>query len=85
MSILQIYRGFPGGTIVKHLPPNTETQETWVRSWVGRSPAEATTPVFLLNPWTEETDRLQSMGSQKHQTQLRNWAHMYATDLAVAL
>ena len=25
-------RGFPGGTVVKNLPPMQETQETWVWS-----------------------------------------------------
>jgi len=45
-------------------------QETWVGSLFGKIPwkrAWQPTPVLLLreSPWTEELDRLQSMGSQR--------------------
>ena len=45
-------------------------QETWVQSPGWKDPLEegmATHSVFLPgeSPWTEEPDRLQSMGSQK--------------------
>ena len=50
-------------------------QETWVWSLGREDPLEkGMAPVFLLgeSPWTEEPDGLQSMGSQKSQTLLRN-------------
>ena len=53
--------------IVKNLPA---MGETWVPSWVGKSPWRRTwqpTPVFLPgeSPWTENPGRLQSMESQR--------------------
>ena len=52
-------------------------QETWVQSLGGKDPLEdemATHSSILAweIPWTEEPGRLQSMGSQKSQTQLSN-------------
>ena len=52
---------------VKNLPA---MGETWVRSWVGKSPWRRTwqpTTVFLPgeSPWTENPGRLQSTGSQR--------------------
>ena len=51
-------------------------QETWVRSlgWEDSLEEEMTTHSSILAweiPWTEELGRLQSMGSQKSQTQLK--------------
>ena len=50
-------------------------QETWVQSlgWEDPLEKEMTTHSSILAweiPWTEESGRLQSMGSQKNQTQL---------------
>ena len=53
--------------MVKNLPA---VRETWVWSWVGKSPwrrAWQPTPVFLPgeSPWSEEPGGLRSMGLQK--------------------
>ena len=58
--------------LVKNLPA---MQETWVQSLGQEDPLEkemATHSSILACeiPWTEEPDRLQSMGSQKSQTKL---------------
>ena len=55
---------------VNNLFAMQETQETWVRSLGQEDPLEegmATYPSILAwkIPWTEESVRLQSMGSQK--------------------
>ena len=65
-------KGFPGGSVVKNPP---EMQETWVEALGQEDPLEeemAThSNIFAWEiPWTEEPGRLQSMGSQKNQTQL---------------
>ena len=65
---------FLGGSAVKNLPA---MQEMWVRSLGGEDPLEkeiATHSRILAweVPWTEEPGRLQSIGSQKSQTQLSN-------------
>ena len=58
--------GFPGGSAVKNLPT---MQETWVQS-LGQDPLEkemathSSIPAWEI-PWTEEPDRLQSMGLQE--------------------
>ena len=54
-----------------------ETKETWILSLGQEEPLEnelATHPSFLAweIPWTEKPGGLQSMGSQKSQTQLSN-------------
>ena len=69
--------GFPGGSVVKNHLPMQETQETWVRSLGQEDPLEKemATHFRILAwriPWTEEPGGLQSMGSQKSQTQLSN-------------
>ena len=57
-----------------------EMQETQVRSLGQEDPLEekmathSTIPAWEI-PWTEEPGRLQSMGSQKSQTQLSTHAH----------
>ena len=63
---------FPGGSVVKNLPA---VQETWVQSlgWDDPQENEITTDSSTVAgkiPWTEEAGKLQSMGSQKSQTQL---------------
>ena len=59
--------GFPSGSAVKS---PSAMQETWVRSLGWEDPLEeeiATHSGILVweIPWTEETGRLQFMGSQK--------------------
>ena len=61
-----------GAQMVKNLPV---VWETWVPSLGWKDPLEkgrATHSSILAwrIPWTEEPDRLQSMGSPKNQTQL---------------
>ena len=65
-------KGFPGGSVVKNPPA---MQETWVEALGQEDPLEeemAThSNIFAWEiPWTEEPGGLQSMGSQKSQTQL---------------
>ena len=66
--------GFPGGSVVKNPPAK---QEIWVRSlgWEDPLRKEIATHSNILAweiPWTEEIGRVQSMRSQKGQTQLSN-------------
>ena len=66
--------GLPGGSVVKNLPAKQETQ---VQSLGQEDPLEkemATHSSVLAweISWTEELGRVQSMGSQKSQTQLSN-------------
>ena len=70
--------GFPSGSVVKNLPAMQEPQETWVQSLSQEDPLEKemATCFSILTwkiPWTEEPDGLQSMGSQKSQTQLGDY------------
>ena len=65
--------GFPGGSVVKnHLP----MQKMGLFPRLGRSSGEGKGNTFqysyLGDPMTEVPDRLQSMGSQKSQTQLND-------------
>ena len=66
INILQS-RGFSGGSVVKNLPDNAKDTGL-IPEW-GRSPGIGNDNPFqyscLGNPWTEETGRLQSMGSQR--------------------
>ena len=62
--------GFPVAQSVRNLPA---MQETWVRSlsWEEPLEKEVATHSSILAwriPWTEETGRLQSMGSQESDT-----------------
>ena len=64
--------GFPGGSVVKHLPP---MQEMWIRSLGLEDPLEqdVVTHYGVLARkirWTEEPGRLRSMGP-KSQTLLQ--------------
>ena len=59
--------GFPGGSVVKHLPA---MQEMWLPSLGQEDPLEegmAAHPSILAwrIPWTEEPGGLQSMGTQR--------------------
>ena len=50
--------------------PMQEPQETWIQFLDGEDPLEEemaahSTILARINPWTEEPDRLQSMGSQR--------------------
>ena len=70
--------GFPGGSIVNN-PSANAMQETWVRSLCEADPLEEemATHSSILTwkiPWTENSGRLQSIGSQRvrHDS---NWAH----------
>ena len=56
--------------VVKNLPANAGDKRLWFDPWVGKIPWRRKwqlTPVFLTwkIPWTEEPDRLQSMGLQR--------------------
>ena len=67
--------GLPGGSVVKDLPAKAGHTDSIPGS--GTSPEEgrmATHSSILAweIPWTEGPSRLQSMGSQKIQTQLNN-------------
>ena len=64
------FLGFPGGSAVKNQPAMQEPQETRVRLLGWEDPLEEgmATHSSILTwriPWTEEPDRLQSMGSQR--------------------
>ena len=72
-SYFMLY-SFPGGSVVKNPPAK---QEMWVRSLGQEDPLEekmATLTLILAWEilWTKESSRLQSMGSQKSQTRLRD-------------
>ena len=60
-------RGFPGGSVIKNLPAN-EGDMCSIPGWE-TSPGEGNgnhSSILVWEiPWTEEPDRLQSMGSQK--------------------
>ena len=64
---------FPCGSVVKNLPGMQETDIGSIHGW-GRSPGGGNgNPLSIFTwkiPWSEEPGRLQSMGSQKSQTQL---------------
>ena len=62
--------GFPGGLVIKNLPPVQETQEMRVRSlgWEDPMEEEMATHSSMLAwgiPWTEEPGGLQATGSQR--------------------
>ena len=68
--------GFPGGSIVKNPCVVQEPQETRVRSLGREDPLEggvaahSSVPAWRI-PWTEEPGGLQSMGSQRRRTRLK--------------
>ena len=62
--------GFTGGSVIKNLLTEQETQETWVRSLGGEDhlEEELTTHSSILAwriPWTGEPGEIQSIGSQR--------------------
>ena len=72
--------GFPGGSVVKHLPAMQEMQETQAQSLGWEDPLEkemATCSNILVwkIPWVEEPGRLQSTGLQRVE-------HVWVTELA---
>ena len=64
--------GCPGGLVVQNLPANEG--DTGLILGLGISPGEGNGNMLqyscLAIPWTEDPGGLQSMGSQKSQTQL---------------
>ena len=67
---------FPGASVVKNLPAMQEPQEMRVRSLAREDPLEEGMATHSSNlawriPWIEEPSRLQSMGSQRVGTQLK--------------
>ena len=66
--------GFPVGSVVKNLPAKQETQVQFLCQEDPLEKEMATHSSILAweIAWTEELGRLQSMGSQKSQTQLSN-------------
>ena len=72
--------GFPGSSELKNLP---RMQKTQVQSLGQEDPMEKGTATHssILAwriPWTEETGRLQSVGSQRVGHDWSDWAHMRA-------
>ena len=73
--LLHTIMGFLGGSVVKNPPAIQEMQEMWVQSLSGEDSLEddmsihSSILVWKI-PWTEEPGGLQSMGSQRSQTQL---------------
>ena len=62
--------GFSGGSVVKNLPANKETQEIWVQSLGQEDPLEKEMTTQSSNltceiPWTKEPGGLQPMGWQR--------------------
>ena len=66
-----LYRGFPNGSVVKNLPAKTgHTRDAGSIPWLSKIPGkqEMATHFSVLAwkiPWTEESGRLPSMGSQR--------------------
>ena len=59
--------GFPGGSVVRNLPAMWETQVRFL-GWEDPLDKEMATHSSILTwriPWTEESGRLQSMGSKR--------------------
>ena len=65
-----VYRGFPGGSVVKNLP--AKAGDLGLIPGLGRGPGEGNDNPLQYScleiPWTEEPGRLQSMGLQKNWT-----------------
>ena len=67
LEIMLTIKGFPSGSAVKNLPA---MRETWIRSQDQGHPLEKrmashSSILAWRIPWTEEPDRLQSVGSQR--------------------
>ena len=66
-NIDRLKEGFPGGSVVKNM---SAKQKTWVQSLGWEYPLEKemaihSSIIVWEIPWTEESGRLQSMGSQR--------------------
>ena len=69
---LLIYRGFPGGSVIKNLPANEETRVQSL-GWEDPLEKEKATYSRILAweiSWTEEPGGLETVSSQKSWTQL---------------
>ena len=80
---IEVYVGFPGGSVVKNL---LAQQETWVQSlgWEDLLKKEMATHSSILAwqiPWTEEPGRLQSMRVQRvgHDLATKQQQYKYIT------
>ena len=65
--LLIIFRGFPGGSVVKN-PPAMQKLQVGSLCWEDPMEEEMATHSTILAriiPWTEKPGRLQSMGSQR--------------------
>ena len=73
--------GFPGGSVVKKSPAVQEPHKTWVQFLGQKDPLEeeivthSSTLAWRI-PWTEESDRLQSIGVTESWTWLK-WLSMH--------
>ena len=80
MGSCHLFEGFPGGSLVKNLPANAGDTRSIPGSGDSLEKEMATHSIILAweVPWTEEPDRLQSMGSQKSDMiqQLKNNNHL---------
>ena len=78
-TVYDIYKGFPGGTVVKNLPAITGDARDAVNPWVGKLPWSRKwhpTPVFLPgNSLGRGAWQATVHGATKRQTQLNDWAH----------
>ena len=75
--------GFPSGSVVKNLPPMQETQKMWVQSLGQEDSLEEEMATYSsIHAWklprTEETGRLQPVGSQKSSTPLVTKQQQYS-------
>ena len=76
-----LFLGFPRGAVVKNLPSNVgDARDTSSIRRSERSPGIGKGNPHqyscLGSPWSEEPCRLQSMGSQKSRTWLRDWTEL---------
>ena len=62
-----IWEGFPAGSVIKNLPAMLETpvQSLCLKDPLEKEMATHSSILALEVPWTEESGRLQSMGSQR--------------------
>ena len=66
-------KGFPSGTVVKNPPAKTQVQSPGQEDTLEEEMATHSSILVWEIPWTEESGRLQSMGSQRVSY---DWAHM---------
>ena len=75
-----MFKGFPGGSVVKNLPAMQEML-LWSLSWEDLLEKHTATHSSILAqriPWTEAPGRLQSIGSQRVRHEWSNQACMHA-------